>query len=175
MECSKAWVWIVGQCNESLQHSDGVLVDHWTRNKTGSEDIHVVVIDKNFYMNKKSLFRIKQTDFNVPAHRSSMPQIQMIPPPSHWHWDNQSYSRPLKVNTNQGISRCQLFRLWLDLTGDSNNRPSALWGNALPDCPPLKLKTCIHFTKTCSYKGFYHLCRFTCTFFIAFSTTCIFH
>jgi len=33
-------------------------------------------------------------DFELPAHRSAMPQINMIPHPVslNWHWTNQPYS-----------------------------------------------------------------------------------
>jgi len=38
-------------------------------------------------------FRFKP-GFKVPAHQSTMPQINMIPHPVtlYWHWDNQSCS-----------------------------------------------------------------------------------
>jgi len=46
---------------------------------------------------------------NVPAHRSTIPQINMIPHPVtlNWHWSNQPCSTHLIVNTNHGSSRCQ--------------------------------------------------------------------
>jgi len=66
--------------------------------------------------------------YKVPAHRSTMTQIIMIPHPVtlNWHWVNQPCSRPLMVNSNQGKSRCQFFSLWLEPTGESNLRSSTL-------------------------------------------------
>jgi len=56
--------------------------------------------------------------YKVPAHQSTMLQINMIPHPVtlNWHWANQPCSRPLMVNTNHESNRCQFFSLWLDLT-----------------------------------------------------------
>jgi len=47
--------------------------------------------------------------FSVPAHRSTMPQINKIPHPVtlNRHWANLHCARPLMANANQGNSRCK--------------------------------------------------------------------
>jgi len=57
--------------------------------------------------------------FKLLAHRSTIPQINMIPHTVilNCHWANQPCSIPLMVNANQGRNRCPFFCLWLDLIG----------------------------------------------------------
>jgi len=69
------------------------------------------------------------------AHRSTIPQINMVPHPItlNWHWANQPCSRP-KINYEhykQGSNRCKIFSLSFDPTwvrpADLPNSEQALY------------------------------------------------
>jgi len=96
--------------------------------------------------------------FNVQAHRSTMPQINMIPHPVtlNWHWANQPCSR------------------------GSNHRPSTFWASVLftkTTRRPLLCVREIHWIVTFTFRSYFHLRGIQiniCGYFCFFSNFIVF-